>query len=215
MRLHEGEPTLAAGAPLAGARAVVVAVHGRGADAAGILSLAVEAFAEDGVAFLAPQARHGTWYPRSFLAPFSDNEPWLSSALARLRAVADEVAAAGVAADHVLWFGFSQGACLASEFVARHSRRWGGLVAAVGARIGPPGARFDPVAGFAGTPVHLAAGDPDPHVPWERVEESAAFFRASGAAVELARLPGFPHAVPPSSLGLARRIIGELAQDRV
>lgn len=217
MRLHEGEATIAAGAAPSGARAAVVALHGRGATAAGIADfVATETAAFAGsVAIVAPQARHSTWYPKSFLAPFEENQPWLDSALARVGALVGEVEAAGVSVERIVLFGFSQGACLASEFVARHPRRYGALVAATGGRIGPPGTRFAPAdagAEFAGTPIHLSAGDPDAHVPWSRVEETAAFFRALGAEVTARREPGFPHAIHPEAVEFLRARLATLLE---
>lgn len=189
-------------------RVALVALHGRGATAEGIADfLAGELPLPADVALLAPQASGATWYPQSFLAPREANEPWLSSALKRVDEVLEDLAREGVPRERVLLFGFSQGACLASELVASRPRRYLGHVAAVGGRIGPPGSRFDVVGDLAGTPALFAAGDPDPHVPWSRVEESAANFRALGAEVTLTRLPGFPHAVPPNALALARRLI--------
>ena len=228
MRLHDGEPTLAAGMPLPGggaagrataASVAIVALHGRGASADGILSFLAAELADslDRVALLAPQARHSTWYPQSFLAPFEANQPWLDSALARAGEVVSEVESAGLGAERIVLFGFSQGACLASEFVARNPRRYAALVAATGGRIGPPGTSFAPhpelvrQRPLAGMPVHLSAGDPDPHVPWRRVEESAASLAALGADVSLRREPGFPHAVHPDAVEFLRRQLARLA----
>jgi len=210
VRLHDGQPSVAAGEPLAGARAALLALHGRGASAEGILEPLAAELGRDGLALLAPQARHGTWYPRAFLAPFEENQPWLDSALELLAANVAAIEEAGVPAARIVLFGFSQGACLATEFVARNPRRWGGLVAATGGRIGPPGTAFPSAGDLAGTPVHLSAGDPDPHVPWNRVEESAANLHAMGAEVETLREPGFPHTVHPAALAFAERIVGEL-----
>lgn len=210
MRLHDGEPLLAAGTPPAAARAAVVALHGRGAGARDILDFVAAELGREGVALVAPQARHATWYPRSFLAPFEENEPWLGSALERVGAVIGELEAAGLAAERIVVFGFSQGACLASEYVARHPRRYGALVAATGGRVGPPGTRFDAAGDLAGTPAHLSAGDPDPHVPWSRVEETAASLRAMGAEVVTRRAPGFPHTVHPEAVEFARRALAQL-----
>jgi predicted esterase len=212
---HRGEPLLAAGTPLderRGARAVVVALHGRGADAEGILGFLVDALEDEGegVALLAPQARHATWYPKSFLAPVAENEPWLSSALARVGEVIAGIERDGVPAEKIVLFGFSQGACLASEFVARHPRRYGALVAATGGRIGPPGTDFANAGDLAATPIHLSAGDPDPHVPWSRIEESAASFRALNGWVTTHREPGFPHAVHPTAVAFLRDRLAEL-----
>lgn len=208
--LHRGGRTAAAGAPLAGARAAVVLLHGRGATATGILELAAE-LAAPGLAFLAPQAARGTWYPLSFLAPLDANQPWLDSALATVGDLVTAIAAAGIPAERLALVGFSQGACLATEFVARHPRRYGALAALVGGRIGPPGTRFEPRGDLAGTPALLAAGDPDPHVPWSRVEESAANLGAMGAAVTLRRRPGFPHAAHPDDLALLGERLRALA----
>jgi len=213
VRLHAGEPALSAGAPAARAAAAVVALHGRGATAEGILDFLVSelgAAASSGVALIAPQARHGTWYPRSFLAPFEENQPWLDSALARVGELVRDLETAGVAAERLVLFGFSQGACLASEFVARAPRRYGALVAATGGRIGPPGTRFAAAGDLAGTPVHLSAGDPDAHVPWSRVEETAASLREMGAEVTMRRAPGFPHAVHPDAVEFLRTRLGTL-----
>ena len=201
---HGTEPVLRSGAELADAGAAVVFVHGRGGSADDILGLAA-GIARPGVAYLAPQAADHTWYPQRFLAPLEANEPWLSSALAKLESVRHALAEAGIVDERIVWFGFSQGACLASEFVARNPRRWGGLVAAVGGRIGPPGTRFAEAGDLAGTPIHLGCGDPDPHIPWNRVEESAAAFRRQGGSVELRRYPNFPHSVHPESIVFARR----------
>jgi len=218
MRLHDGEPTLVAGTPLGGARAAIVAVHGRGASPEKIVGPTAAELGElaSRVTFVAPEARHGTWYPKSFLAPFEENQPWLDSALERVGQAVSEVERAGVPAERIVVFGFSQGACLASEFVARNPRRYGALVAATGGRIGPPGTSFVPTAvevasaPFVGTPVHLSAGDPDSHVPWSRVEETAAFFGALGAGVTAIREPGFPHAVHPTAWEFLRARVAEL-----
>ncbi len=78
--LHHGQPVRAAGVPLDRARAAMLMVHGRGARAEDILSLA-EQFGHPEFAYLAPQAASNTWYPNRFLVPLAENEPWLSSAL--------------------------------------------------------------------------------------------------------------------------------------
>jgi phospholipase/carboxylesterase len=213
---HAATPVLAAGASLGrgGARAAVVLVHGRGGSAEDILGVAAPLGSRlatrpeaEAVAWLAPQADDDTWYPQRFLAPFAANQPWLDSALAKLAALRERIAASGLADERIVWIGFSQGACLASEFVARNPRRWGGLVAAVGGRIGPPGTDLTATGELAGTPVYLGCGDPDPHIPWSRVEESAAAFAAQGGEVTLRRYPGFPHSIHPEALAFAATAI--------
>lgn len=207
---HRGQPVLEGGQPLAAAPGVVVLVHGRGASAADILGLA-DALDAPHLAYLAPQALGGTWYPHSFLAPLRDNEPYLSSALAVLASLIVRAGRAGLSPDKVIVAGFSQGACLATEFVARHASRYGGLIAFTGGLIGPLGTRFQYRGDLAGTPAFLGAGDPDPHVPWARVQESASVCSTLGAAVTLRRYPGLGHAINQDEIDEARKIVSTLA----
>lgn len=206
---HRGRPILGAGAPLEEARAAVVLLHGRGADARDILGLAGELDPEgdSAVAFLAPDAARHTWYPYSFLAPIEQNEPWLSSALAFVGRVIDRIGQAGLPPERTMLLGFSQGACLATEYVARHPRRYGALAAFTGGLIGPPGSGFDHAGDLAGTPAYLGAGDHDPHVPWKRVEETAEVLRRLGGEVETERFPGLPHTIARQEIVKARRLL--------
>lgn len=209
---HEGQPVLRAGAPPGEARAAVVLLHGRGADAEDILGLA-EPLWQPGVAYLAPQAAGHTWYPYSFLAPLEANEPWLSSALARVGELVTDLAAEGLAGERVVLAGFSQGACLTIEYAARHARRYGGIVAFTGGLIGPPGTPRDYAGSFDGTPAFIGAGDPDPHVPWSRVEESAAVLTRMGAEAKVARYPGLGHAIAEDEIAHAREILARLVTE--
>ncbi len=210
---HRGRPILHAGAPLEEARAAVVLLHGRGAGARDILGLAGELRPEDDgrVAFLAPDAARHTWYPYSFLAPIEQNEPWLSSALAFVGRAVERAGTAGVPPERTVLLGFSQGACLATEYVARNPKRFGALIAFTGGLIGPPGATFDHTGDLAGTPAYLGAGDPDPHVPWKRVEETAEVLRRLGAEVETERFPGLPHTIARQEIVKARLLLATAA----
>lgn len=203
---HAGRPVHRAGVPLAEARAVVVTVHGRGASADSILALA-PAIGVAEVAYLAPQAEGGTWYPHSFLAPLAANEPGLASGLAAVERAVAMAAAAGIPAERTVLLGFSQGACLAAEFVARHARRYGGLAVLSGGLIGPDGTPRDYAGALGGTPVFLGCGDPDPHVPAARVRESAEVFRRLGGEVTLRLYPGMPHTVADDELDAARAML--------
>ena len=207
---HRDQPVLAAGRPLAEAGAAMVLVHGRGASAESILELG-RALHHPAFAYLAPQASRGTWYPKSFLSPLEQNEPWLSSALGKVGAVVEEAAERGPGLARTVLLVFSQGACLALEYAARNPGRYGAVVGLTGGLQGPPGRRFDFTGDFEGTPVLLAAGDPDPHVPWSRVEETAEVFRALGAEVTLRRYPGMPHAVNEEELALVRELMARVA----
>jgi phospholipase/carboxylesterase len=209
---HAVGAVLQAGAPLNAADFAMVLLHGRGGSAEDMLALG-SALHLPNVAYLAPQASGQTWYPLSFLAPRKANEPYLSSALAKVDSVVGSLEQAGFSRERIVIAGFSQGACLATEFVVSHPARYAGLIALTGGLIGPPGSlRFPPSGDLAGTPALLSSGDPDPHVPWTRVEESAAILSAIGATVTTKRYPGRPHTVTDEELELARDLLLQLGK---
>jgi phospholipase/carboxylesterase len=168
--------------------------------------LATEMY-DERIAYLAPEAEGHRWYPNSFLAPIKDNEPWLSSALAKVGSLVKQAVESGVSLEHVFVCGFSQGACLSAEFVARHPARYGGVIAFTGGLVGPADADLRHEGDLAGTPALFSSGDPDPYVPWSRVVASAEQFSAMGAEVELQRYAGRPHTVMPQEIKAARQII--------
>ena len=191
---HRNQPVLRRGPTPRDARLAVVLIHGRGDSAAGILGLVPE-FNVDDVAWIAPQAAGHTWYPYSFLAPMDRNEPGLSSGLEVLAELVGSLAAEGVASERLVLMGFSQGACLAQEFAARNARRYHAIVGLSGGLIGPPGTPRDYGGAFDGTPVFLGCSDVDPHIPVERVRESAEVFERMGASVDARIYRGMGHTV--------------------
>ena len=208
---HAGGRVLHTGAPLAEAEGVVILLHGRGATAEDILSVA-DAMNADSLAYLAPQAAGYAWYPNSFLADRESNEPYLTSALKKVESVVQIALDAGITRDKIVIGGFSQGACLSTEFVATHPARYAGMIAWTGGLIGPLGSDVSHTGDLAGTPALLLSGDPDPHVPWSRVEESAAVLRSMGADVTTKRYPGKPHSVSPDEIALARELLQKRAR---
>jgi predicted esterase len=160
---------------------------------------------------LAPQAAGNTWYPYSFLAPLDDNQPDLDSALAKLHSVVKELTeSGGVTARQIALLGFSQGACLTAEFVARHPQPYGAVICLTGGLIGPPGTPRDYAGSLADVPVFLGTSDPDPHVPYARVQETEQVFTRMGADVELRRYPGMPHTINEDELDAARQLLKKL-----
>ena len=206
---HAGLAVFTAGLPLSQAAAALILIHGRGASAQDILSLYDQLALPQLVAF-APQAHSHTWYPHSFLAPIPDNQPWLDSALQHLDLLTSKLLADGISGDRIALLGFSQGACLASEFAARHPRHYGALIAFTGGLIGPPGTLREYPGSLAGTPVFLGSGDPDPHVPFKRVEETQRVLQQMGATVDLRRYPGMPHTINQDELNAARTLLAQL-----
>lgn len=211
---HAGQPVLAAGPAPEQAKATLLLLHGRGAPAEGMLELSSQ-LGLAAVAALAPRAAGRTWYPLSFLSPLEANQPFLNSALRRLEAVVGDLLGRGIPGERIALLGFSQGACLTTEFIARHPRRYGAVMALTGGLIGPLGTRRDYPGSLAGTPVFLGTSDPDSHVPFERVRETAVVFSRMGAVVDLRRYPGMPHAINQDELEACRALLRRvMSQDQ-
>ncbi len=209
---HAGQPLLVAGPAVEEARGAILLLHGRGASAEGMLAL-VDKLAIHSLAALAPQAAGASWYPNSFLAPLETNQPFLDSALRRVESLVVELIQRGMSSRRIAILGFSQGACLASEFAARHPRRYGALLVLTGGLIGPPGAPRDYPGSLDGTPVFLGSSDPDPHVPFERVRQTSGVLERMGARVELRRYPGMFHTIHPDELDACRQLLAAMITD--
>lgn len=170
---HGGQPVVTAGAPRGGTEAVVVALHGRGASAQGIVNL-LDPVYRHGVTFVAPQADRSRWYPFAASAPLEKNEPYVSSALAVIESVISDF---DVAREQILLLGFSQGACVVAEYAARNPDHQS-VVVLSGTLLGPT-IDLDRYAGsLDGASVFVGCGTDDPYVPVERVRDTAATFRA-------------------------------------
>lgn len=207
---HDGQPVLHYGAPIESARLAAIFTHGRGASAEDILGLAPELGADD-VAYVAPQAAGRTWYPYSFLTAIEKNEPFLTSALGVLAGLVANLGERGFGPERLVLLGFSQGACLTLEFVARNPRRYAAVVGLSGGLIGPPGTPRDYPGSLEGTPLFLGCSDVDAHIPLERVHESSDVLRRMGATVDERIYKGMGHTVSADELGVVR---GLLRSDR-
>ena len=205
---HSGQPIEIAGAPRNAAEAAVVMLHGRGSSANYLLRL-IDEFLHHGVMYLAPQAAHRSWYPRSVDAPVEDNEPWISSGFDRIAAALDIAADAGVPPERTLLFGFSQGGCLVSEFGARHPRRYGGLVVLSGCLLGPDIGR-DYEGSLDGTPVFLGCGADDPYVAADRVHHTARVFERLGGDVTERLYDDLDHAINDDEINALNRLLDTL-----
>jgi phospholipase/carboxylesterase len=191
---HQDQPLVTAGTPLDEAEAAVVLVHGRGATARSIVRMAQQ-FHREGVAYLAPQANRNTWYPNPFTAPVESNEPGRTSGLQAITDAIEEAAAAGMPTERVMLLGFSQGACLASEYVARNPERYGGLAALSGGLIGEAIDLEDYGGDLERTPAFFGCSDVDPHIPEERVHASVDVFERLNADVTKRLYPGMGHTI--------------------
>jgi poly(3-hydroxybutyrate) depolymerase len=132
---HKTVPITVEGTPLESAPLALVMVHGRSLNAAYMRENVAARLDRADLAYVLPEADENSWYPESFLRPIEENQPRLDWALERLDDVRQLLANAGVKDHHIVWLGFSQGACLVSEYVARSSRHFGAMVCFTGGLI--------------------------------------------------------------------------------
>lgn len=211
---HALETPLIAGAAVGTATIAIILVHGRGGSAEGMVPIARAAGALDTL-LIAPRANSGSWYPDRFLAPFKNNEPYLTSALKAIGRSVDQAIGAGISIHNIMLVGFSQGACLALEYAARHAQRYGGVVAFAGARLGDV---YDPSVNhgtFNGTPIFLGCANDDPHIPEARVRESAQQLADQGAVVDLRIYDGGGHNIVGDQIDALRAMVQLLREEQV
>lgn len=194
------------GRKLGEAERVLVMLHGRGANAEDILSMAdylnVQTFT-----LLAPQATGNTWYPNSFLAPPYTNEPWLSSAISLIEDITDDITAKGIDYNHIFFLGFSQGACLTLEYVTRNAKRYGGVVAFTGGLIGDRIYEQNYTGDFGSTPIFIGTSDPDPHVPVQRVHDSVKILKEMNAQVTEKIYKNMGHTINEDEIEIVNNLI--------
>src|SRR6266542_2647039 len=197
---------ITAGKSLKETNKALIMIHGRGAGAEDILSLADYLNVSD-YALIAPQATNNSWYPFSFLAPLQQNEPWLSSALSLLNEVVVDLNNENIATDHIYFAGFSQGACLTLEFVTRNAKKYGGIVAFTGGLIGDKIYNENYKGDFQNTPVFIGTSNPDPHVPVERVYASTNILKNMNAAVTEKIYSNMGHTINQDEIDNANKIV--------
>lgn len=194
------------GKSLADAKKVLIMLHGRGASAEDILALNSYLNVSE-FALIAPQATNNTWYPKSFMAPTAENEPWLSSALDTVKDTLEMVKSNGFESRDIYFLGFSQGACLTLEFVTRNAEKFGGIAAFTGGLIGDQIDMEDYSGDFEGTPVFIGSGNPDAHVPVDRVRRSAEIMDKLNASVRVEIYDNRPHTVSQEEIEQANKLI--------
>jgi phospholipase/carboxylesterase len=197
---------ITAGIPAQQANAALVALHGRGGSANDIIRLA-GTLKLSNIAIYAPEATNNSWYPYSFMAPEEHNQPALDSALDAVDSLVKKIEADGIPAERIYFLGFSQGACLTVDYIARNAKKYGGAVVFTGGLIGGQLITERYKGNFNGTPVLISTGDPDPHVPLSRVEESVKVLEQLGAEVTLKVYPDKPHTITREEIELAQDIV--------
>lgn len=184
----------------------LIMLHGRGGSAEDILSLSQNLNVKEYL-LLAPQATNNSWYPYSFLVPPSQNQPWLDGALQLVDKTVTTAEYAGIKKENIFFLGFSQGACLTTEYIARNAAHYGGAVVFTGGLIGDKIYKENYSGAFNGTPVFMGTSDPDMHVPVERVNTSASLLKQMGAVVTEKIYPGMGHTISQNEIELANQLI--------
>lgn len=191
---HQGQNVATGGANPEQAKAAMILIHGRGATAESMLHFAGELDRSD-IHYRAPQANGHSWYPRSFMAPKEMNEPGISSGLQAIYDLITALNEAGFPNQKIVLLGFSQGACLATEFAARHPQKYGGVIGLSGGLIGQTVDEAHYSGSLENTPIFLGCSDRDPHIPEERVHETAGIFEKLGGDLTEKIYPGMGHTV--------------------
>ena len=206
---HYGHPVLTTGASLANATSAMIMIHGRGGSADDILAMSNH-FNTPDVAYFAPQAQNFTWYPNRFVMPRASNEPYLTSALKIVADLVTHITESGIAHDKIMFIGFSQGACLSSEFVARHPQKYGALFVLSGGLIGADGELTGYTGGLKNMPVFLGCSDVDDHIPVGRIHETATIFETLGANVTKRIYPNMGHTINQDELDFIKETMSAL-----
>lgn len=206
---HQDQSLLAAGESFENASAAMIMIHGRGATAENILLLSDE-LNQPGFVYLAPQAANYSWYPYSFMAPIEDNEPGISSGLEVIANIFRNLESKGISPEKTILLGFSQGACLATEYAARHAKRYGAIVGLSGGLIGPDGTPRDYPGSLEGTAIFLGCSDIDPHIPKERVEQTVEIFEKLNAEVNVQLYPNMGHTINQDEIDQVQSMMKEL-----
>jgi phospholipase/carboxylesterase len=194
------------GVTLDQAKKALIMIHGRGAEAHDILSIARHLKVDD-FALVAPQAENRTWYPYSFLAPIDENEPSFSKSLDAIHQVVVAVQQNGIEKENIYFLGFSQGACLALEFTARNAAKYGGVVAFTGGLIGDKVYEDHYSGNFENTPIFIGTSNPDFHVPVERVNETETLLKKMTASVTKKIYPNMGHTISQDEINLVNELI--------
>lgn len=201
------------GAPVSRAKAAMIMIHGRGATAKGMFSLA-DQFAQPDFHYSAPQAQNHTWYPYSFLEPIEKNQPGLSSGLQLIQDLLDSMTRESIPKERIILLGFSQGACLVTEFAARHPQKLGGVVALSGGLIGASISLETYTGSMTQTPVFIGCSDNDPYVPNERLEVTSAVFEKLNANVNKQIYKGMGHRINEEEIKEVRRMMAGILNKR-
>lgn len=206
---HQNQQVVTGGADIDVAKLAMIFIHGRGASAQSMMMFADE-FESTETHYRAIQAKGHTWYPRSFMAPQEMNQPGIKSGLQAIYNQISKLNKSGIPTNKIVLLGFSQGACLTTEFAARHPQRFGGIVGFSGGLIGEEVDTENYQGSLEQTSVFLGCSDRDPHIPQERVDLTEEVFQKLGADVTKKIYVGMGHTVNKDEIEHVQMIINQL-----
>jgi predicted esterase len=206
---HLAEELTLRGAPAEAASLTVYAVHGRGQSPAFMAELA-DRVGLPGIAYLLPAAHDSSWYPVGFMEPLDQNQPNLDHALEAVGHHLERLAGQGTPKESVVLLGFSQGACLLSEFLLRNQHQYAAVVLHTGGYLGPAEHGWPENGGLDGVPVLMASAAKDTWVPLPRIEATATALAKAGAAVELHTYDDTEHHINDDSVARIRKLLTSL-----
>ena len=178
------------------ARVAAVLVHGRDLDPEFMLEAAQRLALDDEVAYVLPRASGRSWYPGRFYDPMEDNEPWLGWSLEAIDRAVAGARRDGRALPAIALVGFSQGACIVAEHIARRPEPYGAAAILTGALFGTPDADRMP-AGW---------------IPVDAVRDTVMAFQRAGARCELHVYDDQEHGINDDEIVAVRSLLTDLLE---
>lgn len=176
------------------AKKIVIMLHGRGGSAEDILSLSNHLPKDP--CYMAITAPSNQWYPYSFLEKQERNNPYLKNSLTQVQNLVD-IAREHVEDKNIFLLGFSQGACLALEFLAKNPSKFGGVFALSGGLIGTDD---ELKTKKLNTQILIGCSENDPYIPIKRVFDSKKILQEAGANLTTITYPGSSHTITQKEL---------------
>ena len=187
---------------------VVILLHGRGASGDDIMGLSAE-FEDEDICWLAPTALNNTWYPHRFLERRSRNEPFLTLSTEQIKGLMDKFPP-----EKLILAGFSQGACLTADILARYPQNLAGAWMFSGGLIGDEDELPEVTSSYQGLPVCLSGSLRDPHIPAERMKRTEEHLLAMGAKVETLHYDVASHQIAAEEVDLAKKTLRSIRETK-
>jgi pimeloyl-ACP methyl ester carboxylesterase len=181
------------------ARVAAVLVHGRDQDPEFMLEAAQRLALDDEVAYILPRASGRSWYPGRFYDPMEDNEPCLAR---------DD----GRTLPGIVLVGFSQGACIVAEHLARRPEPYGAAAILTGALFGTPDADRMPAGSLGGLPMFFGIAEDDDWIPVDAVRDTVVAFQRAGARCELHVYDDEEHGINDDEIAAVRSLLTDLME---